>query len=656
MRMTRKKTLYFVAAALTLSAASMACSAILGLEPPPEGASGEGGTDVDAAGGCMTRYVSTRAPDDNGGGCTPDKPLKTIAAAISAYETAGVTGYTIKVCAGTYPETDLRIESRGALLGGYSCDTWQRTGTYATDLVNDTEITVKTIDSNHEVSLLLSPPIVDAGVTTTDAEAPEGGAANLLVDGFSIVGPSGTAESYAVRVNQGATGTISNCRLLAGDATNLSAGIFVQSATPTIANNTILSGRAAVTVGVDVQTTSSSPYIHSNTITSKDVTDGVTGSTNGSYGVLVNNSGSGNGVDANRIDDNTVVSGNGPLSAGIRLAGIAKGGLIRRNRVQTLTSGKASSIGPMRGISVDTSNGVQILQNRVYSGGSNAGVGPLFGIFVYEGANVVVANNMVYGGYDKPIAMGSNLNATGIALIGTKNPIAVYNTIFSGFAPGFGGRAYDISIGTSAIDGTTTTNAIIQNNILAGSGVNDFGMLVDNCGNGIDMFENNAFFAQQTGLVFLSCADAGAVRNVQDIAGLGKMGAKALDGNVTLRSMETCGKTGSAGACVVQSQCPFYGLTTTLPDGGPNDGGANLDGSPLCVESVFGAWSNDDGNSTLFNPGWTLAPVGDGGGAPCAVSAGGLDLTSAGFTTDLYGKQRDAAPSMGAAQANPVCP
>ncbi len=636
-RVLRKRALLVAGAVLALSCATLACSALLGLEPPPNGAD-DGGT-FDAS-GCMTRYVSAASGDDGHTGCTQDAPLKTIKAAISAFESEGLTGYTVEVCAGAYPESNLRMQSRGNLMGGYNCKLWTRTGSYATDQANESIITVAMPDSTHFVPLTIGPATIDAGVA--DADVPDGGPASLLVDGFSIIGPSNVSDSYAVQVNQNATGTISNCRLSSGDPTgaaSTSYGVFVVNASPTISNNVIQSGVAATTAGVFVKTSNSSPWIRGNTITSKDALAGGVGS----FGIEVTSTGA--NVDSNRIEDNAVIAGNGLVSEAIRISGATKG-LIRRNRAQSLPTGaKNAGLGLMYGIRVESSSNVQVLYNRVYAGGSNAGVGPMVGISVLGGKNVVVASNMVYGGYYKPLPTGSDLNAFGIVLAGTNHPVVVYNTVFSGFSPGAGGRAYDIAV-SGALDGTPTTDAVVQNNIFAGSGVNDFGVFLENCSNGIEAFENNAFLAQQTGLAYLTC-DAGGPRNLQDMSQLSRMGARSLDGNITLRSVDTCGKTDDAGRCVVQSECPFFGITT-----GVADGGMNLDGSPGCVDSVFGAWSNtDNGTATLLAGGWVLGPT-----APCEVSAGGRDLTDAGFTTDLFGKQRDAAPSMGAAQANTTCP
>ncbi len=645
-RFAHKRALLVLGAVLALSCATIACSALLGLEPPPSGTDGiDGGNDgptngtVDAA-GCMTRYVSAISGDDGQTGCTPAVPLKTIKAAISAFESEGLTGYTVEVCAGAYPESNLKMQSRGNLMGGYNCKTWTRTGTYALDQVNETIISVATPDSTHFVPLTIGPATIDAGVA--DADVPDGGAGSLLVDGFTIVGPSNVSDSYAVQVNQSATGTISNCRLSSGDpsgAASTSYGVFVVNASPTISNNLIQSGVAATTAGVFVRTINSSPWIHGNTVTSNDALAGGVGS----FGIEV--TATGGNVDSNRIEDNTVIAGNGAASEAIRISGAVKG-IVRRNHAQSLPTGaKNAGLGLMYGIRLENSSSIQVLYNRAYAGGSNGGVGPMTGISVQGGKNVVIANNMVYGGFEKPIAAGSDLNAFGIVLAGTAHPVVVYNTIFSGFSPGSGSRAYDIAF-SAALDGTSTTDAVVQNNIFAGSGVNDFGVYIENCANGLDTFENNVFFAQQTGLAYLGC-DAGGPRALQDMTQLSKMGAKSLDGNITLRSVDTCGKTDDAGGCIVQKECPFFGITT-----GAADGGLNLDGSPGCVDSVFGAWSTDNGNATLLsNTGWVLGPT-----APCAVSAGGRDLTDAGFTQDINGKQRDAAPSMGAAQANPTCP
>jgi hypothetical protein len=627
-----------------LSSALLACSALLSLEPPPTETAlddGGGGSDAIVPGdaGCLTRYVSASGSDQNSG-CSQNAPLKTIKAAIAAYETVGASGYTIQVCGGSYAEDELHMESRGSLLGGFNCTTWTRAPDYATSTVNESKITVATPDSNHQITLIIGP-VPDAGGAAADASAPE-----LVVDGFSIVGPSGLGSalpnSYAVRFTNGATGLLSNSKILAGDATEQSIAVASLTATPEISNNVIRSGTATSVIAVNVTAGNRSPYIHGNQITAQDSTSTAAGSV--SYGIIVN----GSKFDLDRIEDNSVQSGDALITIGIKVNGATRG-TIQRNRVQALPSKFAPGI--MRAISVESGANVRITGNRAYAGGGGGGVGAMGGIVLIRMDGAEVSNNMVYGGSQKHLDQ-AGLAASGIALVGATGTVVESNTVFSGFSSGPTSRAYGLQV-YSTSDGVRSAGTFVRNNIFAGSGIDDFGILIDNCSQGITAMRNNAFFGQSTGLALGQCGDAGTIE-VRDIGDLAKVSGKPVDGNVTLRTAGTCGAIGSEGTCVPNAACNFPGVAL-LPDGGQPPDGGPLDGKPTCVESMLARWSEkDNGYGTLFSPtlAFDLSPD-----ASCAVTRGGLDLSDAGITQDFYGHKRGAAPSMGASELlDAACP
>jgi hypothetical protein len=269
---------------------------------------------------------------------------------------------------------------------------------------------------------------------------------------------------------------------------------------------------------------------------------------------------------------------------------------------------------------------VRVLGNRVYGGGSAPGAGSFEGVVLQKTKGGVIANNMIYGGFRQSNNKSPG-SANAIDLLGCPSPMVVNNTLFGGF----GGPVTGINLAQG------TTGAVVRNNILAGNGVNDYGLRVDDCTGEVASLTNNLFFATNNGPLRAACAngDGGVTTtNVTDLAGLAVLKNAQLGANLTLRA--SCSNADLADdTCLIEPNCG-------------RDAGAD------CLTRVFPAWSTlDNGYTDLVGDGWLLRDD-----VSCRIAKGGVDLATAPgatVTADLYGTPRGSTPSMGAAESDGGC-
>jgi hypothetical protein len=85
-----------------------------------------GATDSSVTPPMKILYVSAALGRESHDGLTRERPLRSVAAALSVQATEKLNGYEIHVCAGEYAETNLQIRTPSVLRGGYNCTTWLR--------------------------------------------------------------------------------------------------------------------------------------------------------------------------------------------------------------------------------------------------------------------------------------------------------------------------------------------------------------------------------------------------------------------------------------------------------------------------------------------------------------------------------------------------
>jgi hypothetical protein len=585
-----------------------ACNAITGLDKYTTSSGG-----ADAAGCGPTRYVSTQG-NDSRDGCTPATARKTIKATVSDIVTRGETALTIEVCAGTYPESDLALSFPMTLRGGYDCTNWQQTATHdypTLDRTNETIITNATPDSQHPSTLTLA----------LLAANPSG---LIVVDGFTIQGADGLATSNAVAIQAGATATVSNSRILGGDATTATSAALVQSNAAEITSDFVRGGAAPTSIAVNATisgTPTPGPKVHADTIQLGTSQSGV------ATGVLMVGTGVQATTAAGAPVEKTTIGGGTGVSVGV---GIYQGAAVdvHANYIEmgvmpAMPDGGAGFAG-LAGVNVTQGGPVRITGNRIYSGGSPAGYGEFNGVNINATSNALIANNMIYGGFDGPMLPKPGL-ATPIHLVDATATVVAYNTLYAGLPGGVAS-----SSGVRASKGTTGT--VLVDNILAGIGGPDFGLIIDDCTGGeFSAIEHNLFVGQGQGqLEAFGCGDAGyvAARSFAQMAPA--VGSAMVDDNTTMRA--ACGPTNPP-ECIPAAGCPI-----PVSDAG----------SLSCMQGLFLGWSpSDNGLSTLLDGGWILSP-----GDPCTVTRGGVRLDDAGVSiaTDTFGAPRGSMPSLGAAQ------
>ncbi|HAK60825.1 MAG TPA: hypothetical protein DCO77_10650 [Nitrospiraceae bacterium] len=216
-------------------------------------------------------YVSDTSGNDANSGTSPQQPMKSIPAAISA---AGSGSY-VHVAAGTYrvdssAGTHIILKDGLSLFGGYAADFSSR---------NVQSNVTSIIDESTATGVSNVAIAANAGITSA-----------TVVDGFTVTGGSGTASSairtnnasplirnnilnggtgassYGVWISNGSTPLIQDNTINGGSATDWAHGIYTENSSPTIERNHIDGGTSSGTFVFGIYTTNAGGMIRNNTI------------------------------------------------------------------------------------------------------------------------------------------------------------------------------------------------------------------------------------------------------------------------------------------------------------------------------------------------------------------------------------------------------
>jgi hypothetical protein len=576
--------------------------------------------------GCPYLYVSPTGNDTDPmhDGCKPERAFASVTKAVSQLGIL-MSGQEVHVCKGIYGESSLNLS--GIVKGGYDCTSWQRTATYG----------YPTFDGTNETTVI--------GASAQAIRVPTTAASNTLIDGFTFTGVASDPLT-AVGLLVQAPAVISNNRIVGGGSSTGdigSIGLEVNADADIFYNS--INGGSGITNGgfgsfgsvAVARRAAGRPYLHQNLI------DGGTGSATtfdvavGSLGILLAGPATELAPPAGKpIEGNQITGGTGTNS-------VANGTASRAMHIAT-------------GISVD------ILDN-VIDGGSPRFQGAAHGIFSFNAADLRILRNRIFGG----IGRGSQtifVNTNNSALI-QNNMILAGNSVDAGWSEAVWVIQNNVKIldntivtgnsGSASFNNgihlvSTMSGAVVDNNIVAASGgVNSYAFYVEQCPNQgvIASLQNNLTFFNTIfrygpspspgpctpGGTFTS--DDGMQSDILtkcgSAAGLpcntfnGGSGA-AASGNLNFISA-TCG---SDSGCFQVAAC------TTAAE---------------CLRAVFGAWDGpSNGKTNLTGSGWLL-----NSSDTCRLTRGGLDLTGAGVTDDLFKMSRTAPLSIGAHEFDGMC-
>ena len=127
---------------VTLATIGFACSSFDegdgGVTPPDRDAGGDDalfdGPLPDACSGRVL-YVSGAGSEGNDG-CSTDRPIKTISAALAFAAARQLNGFELRICGGVYAESGVSMTVPVTLRGGWNCVTWTRGPENVTRLEN----------------------------------------------------------------------------------------------------------------------------------------------------------------------------------------------------------------------------------------------------------------------------------------------------------------------------------------------------------------------------------------------------------------------------------------------------------------------------------------------------------------------------------------
>ncbi|MEJ7729295.1 MAG: hypothetical protein WKG00_08770 [Polyangiaceae bacterium] len=591
------------------------CSLIAGLEehgPLPDGSQGgdggggdggQGGTcDGGVCPGCAGKivYVSTSG-DDASDGCTAAAPKKTVSGALGYVKTVGAIDHEIRVCKGTYSETQIVVDYPVKLMGGYECTSWKRTPTYgfpAFDEANDTR-------------LEKAAPYPGATATVVVRGAEVG--PDVVIDGFTVVGAvESRSDSAGVLIEEGARPTLSNDVILGGAGPARSAALdIIGGARPDIQRCSLRGGAAVFTFGVSV--VDSLPHLHENQIVGGKGEFSGTGIGIDSGSARSLDAPSGTAVELNDIFGN---QGNG-TSVGVSVSGLMSVEL-RRNRID---GGQVTGGVTARAVFASTSGTMTLHDNRIFAGtrgfGLDAPPTELVGVYL-EGTNESeIVNNMIHGG-----DINGAGETYGIKLVEADGAFVAHNTMFAG-----------VSESATATFVEHPLGLVMQNNLLAGGGGAGYGLVLVGCDGSLASLENNAFVHHGGGVAFVRTRGAcpsGAMPRVKDAEALLPIGypAAVVENNVAV-----------VADCVDEAPSTCADVNDCAP------------ASQTCLQSIFAAWTASKAGfpELLLPDGWGL-----GDPSHCAISEGGRDLSST-VAVDALGVPRTAPVSIGARELDTAC-
>ena len=328
--------------------------------------------------GCMPglgTFVSEAGNDMNPG--TQTMPVRTIARGMRNAMTIG-GGVDVFVAEGNYGE-DVTMVEGSSLLGGY-------------------DPTFATLDPSTYVSRINNQD--DNGVSF-----PDGITRTTELDGFTIRGRGGVANSNAVTINAASAPTVANNRIVGGNAGNGSVGVYINPgntanrASPLISSNTIDLGQGGAMWGPDrgswgVRNRQTPAEILGNTVNLPD-DDGVI-----ARGIEIAQS---TGV---TVDGNTVRA-RGQVWGGNGIGWFNSAGTVNGNDVDP---GACRQFCNGMALGGDLTAGT-VVTNNIFFGGSQAANGTAGIAMDFEGPaamlmDVLFHSTFVFGGSDTPRSAG----------------------------------------------------------------------------------------------------------------------------------------------------------------------------------------------------------------------------------------------------------
>ncbi|MBS2020495.1 MAG: right-handed parallel beta-helix repeat-containing protein [Deltaproteobacteria bacterium] len=587
-----------------------ACARFEGAPEPLDGApdgTTEAGADARPPLGCSTVYVSVSKGDDANDGCSQDKPLKTLARALSdAPQDA-----RIYVCAGVYREPQLTLQRRLSMYGGFNCTTWEHGAGYGHaggfKDVNLTRIENGAYASNQ------------ATFTIRGAEV----GADSIVEGFTFAGSEeGTLGGIGVNVTEKAAPTLRDVEIVGGGTTSATGtgtiGLAIQGgAAPEVKDSRITggSGTSSVTAGsTGIRIGNATANIHDCTV------DGGAGvGTHGAVGILLDSSAADRPA---RIANNTVTwgaatstSANGRVAVGIQL-GREDVVTLDGNLIRSSVQGSCSDLACVTmGVLLVGKNKV-VSNNRIQPGDvRNASGSSAYGIQALQAEGVVVTGNVIHmAARTNP----ANAYLEGVALYTVKGATVAGNTIVMGL-----GATSPNRIGIRAVD---STNVVADGNVLVGNaptaGGWDTGF--SGCRDNYQSIRSNLFVTTKQSFYALGGCAAPAAATTGTVSDF-EAAFPMASGNKTLTP-------GCANASCVSSTCPL---------------------ESSCWTSLFATFDLASFGSTNVAAanGFALSS-----GASCAIARGWtMPPAAATLAVDLYAAPRTLPFAMGAAEYDGVC-
>jgi hypothetical protein len=260
-----------------------ACSSYNDAAPKAEADAGtavDGGMDTSAP-PAPTLYVSQANGNDGNEGLSTASPLKTLRGALGKIEALNLVGYEVRLCQGTYEETDARVTRALTVRGAYNCGTWTRSGSFgkkggfrdpnATRITRSkasSETATLTVDTKDTVSIEGIEVQGGESLPLSKALFAQNGALTLR-DSLLIGTPSMAAGRTIGLDTLNESLDVADCEIRGGaavvaapDDDYASQGALLRASSGTVRSTTISAGTgqgAAAAVGIYIQGSAASP-------------------------------------------------------------------------------------------------------------------------------------------------------------------------------------------------------------------------------------------------------------------------------------------------------------------------------------------------------------------------------------------------------------
>jgi hypothetical protein len=521
-----------------------ACGDSLEVNPTPPASENDAAPEAGPRCVDKTLFVSASNGNDGNDGCSSDKPLKTISAAIGRAKTNGATDHQAKVCAGVYPEPII-LDHPLTIRGGYDCFNWKRAENFG----------YPNLPSNPETKIEVTTGDVAFAIKSTAITRA------VEVEGLTINGPAS-----ALAITNGATPVIQHC-VVRGNGT----GILIEDASPQLMKSKISAG----SVALEIKKATLKAAASETGLSDLEISAFQEANTTWA-GIRVND-----GSDV-EITDTRI-----------------KGGI-----VACPANTDCNSIG----VHALSRTKVRIERARIAAGEIRNPNAKSRTVAVYgRESEMNLINNMLHSGSFGYVEMPET---QAVVLDSCPSPRVFNNTLF---ATGSSLRGGAIFLAGS------TTDAIVQNNILGSVRGNGIAFIFDRCLNTITSFENNAG-VNVRGAALSVCATGG--NDIELLLISQFQGSQPrFKNNVSL--VQPC------------APAPFLDANSC----------SKCASTDTCVTELianFNPEKSDSGITALFSPdGWKLLPS-----ATCRIAKASPPLNTA--DKDAFGTLRLTPFSIGA--------